>query len=58
MFETIADPLTPDVSVLGDDVTVSDEVYCNGASVLPHKTIKANVDGESLIVYASGWSFC
>ena len=35
------------VSVLGDDVTIGDEIYCNGASVLPHKTIKQNVDGES-----------
>ena len=34
------------VSVLGDDVSIGDEVYCNGASVLPHKTIKQNVDGE------------
>lgn len=34
------------VSVLGDDVTIGDEIYCNGASVLPHKSIKQNVDGE------------
>lgn len=34
------------VSVLGDDVTIGDEIYCNGASVLPHKSIKANVDSE------------
>jgi len=32
--------------VLGDDVTIGDEVYCNGASVLPHKSIKSNVDGK------------
>jgi mannose-1-phosphate guanylyltransferase len=32
------------VSVLGDDVTIGDEIYCNGASILPHKSIKANVD--------------
>ena len=35
------------VSVLGDDVTIGDEVYVNGGSILPHKTIKANVDGIS-----------
>ena len=35
------------VTVLGDDVTIGDEVYCNGASVLPHKSIKQNVDGKS-----------
>lgn len=34
------------VTVLGDDVNVGDEVYVNGGSVLPHKSIKANVDGE------------
>jgi mannose-1-phosphate guanylyltransferase len=34
------------VSVLGDDVTIGDEVYCNGASVLPHKSIKNNVDSK------------
>lgn len=36
------------VTVLGDDVTIADEVYVNGGSVLPHKTIKTNVDGESI----------
>ena len=33
------------VSVLGEDVTIADEVYVNGGSILPHKSIKANVDG-------------
>jgi predicted acyltransferase (DUF342 family) len=37
------------VSVLGDDVTIGDEIYCNGASVLPHKSIKANVDSKSTL---------
>ena len=32
------------VSVLGDDVTIGDEVYVNGGSILPHKSIKQNVD--------------
>lgn len=32
------------VTVLGDDVTIGDEIYVNGGSVLPHKTIKTNVD--------------
>lgn len=35
------------VTVLGDDVTIGDEIYVNGGSVLPHKTIKQNVDGKS-----------
>ena len=34
------------VSVLGDDVTIGDEIYVNGGSILPHKSIKANVDGK------------
>ncbi|OBT52475.1 mannose-1-phosphate guanyltransferase [Pseudogymnoascus sp. 24MN13] len=38
------------VSVLGDDVTIADEIYVNGGSVLPHKTIKANVDTPSIIM--------
>ncbi|KAI7529556.1 Mannose-1-phosphate [Hortaea werneckii] len=38
------------VSVLGDDVTIGDEIYCNGASVLPHKSIKQNVDAPSIIM--------
>ncbi|MGG6497430.1 UNVERIFIED_CONTAM: hypothetical protein NY603_31360, partial [Bacteroidetes bacterium 56_B9] len=36
------------VSVLGDDVSIGDEIYCNGASVLPHKSIKANVESTYL----------
>jgi mannose-1-phosphate guanylyltransferase len=36
------------VTVLGDDVTISDEVYVNGGSILPHKTIKANIDCKYL----------
>lgn len=37
------------VSVLGDDVTIGDEIYVNGGSILPHKTIKQNVDGMAQI---------
>ncbi|KAI5847323.1 mannose-1-phosphate guanyltransferase [Morchella snyderi] len=37
------------VTVLGDDVTIADEVYVNGGSVLPHKTIKVNVDGKPIL---------
>jgi mannose-1-phosphate guanylyltransferase len=49
------------VSVLGEDVSVGDEIYCNGASVLPHKSIKANVDGKLSIFFLGqvvrlGWS--
>jgi hypothetical protein len=34
------------VTVLGDDVSIGDEIYVNGGSILPHKSIKANVDCE------------
>lgn len=37
-------------SVLGDDVQVKDEVYVNGGKVLPHKSISANVEKESIIM--------
>ncbi|CAZ84588.1 unnamed protein product [Tuber melanosporum] len=38
------------VTVLGDDVTISDEVYVNGGCVLPHKTIKVNIDVPAIIM--------
>ena len=38
------------VTVLGDDVTIGDEIYVNGGSVLPHKTIKSNVDAPAIIM--------
>jgi mannose-1-phosphate guanylyltransferase len=38
------------VTVLGDDVTIADEVYVNGGSVLPHKAVKANVDQPTIIM--------
>ncbi|CUS10506.1 unnamed protein product [Tuber aestivum] len=42
------------VTVLGDDVTISDEVYVNGGCVLPHKTIKVNIDGTSSLSIICG----
>ena len=41
------------VTVLGDDVSIGDEVYVNGGSVLPHKSIKQNVESKSI-----AWSCC
>ncbi|KAI9891227.1 MAG: mannose-1-phosphate guanyltransferase [Vezdaea aestivalis] len=41
------------VSVLGDDVSIGDEIYVNGGSILPHKSIKQNVDGELLLLLFS-----
>ena len=36
--------------VLGDDVVVNDELYLNGARVLPHKSISANVPEPDIIM--------
>ncbi|CAJ2505290.1 Uu.00g126840.m01.CDS01 [Anthostomella pinea] len=38
------------VTVLGDDVTIGDEIYVNGGSILPHKSIKVNVDVPAIIM--------
>lgn len=38
------------VTVLGDDVTIGDEIYVNGGCVLPHKSIKTNVDVPAIIM--------
>lgn len=41
---------TENVTVLGDDVEVKDEVYVNGGRVLPHKSISANVEKPEIIM--------
>eukprot|EP00850_Spirogloea_muscicola_P008055 SM000042S15322 [mRNA] locus=s42:355857:357932:+ [translate_table: standard] len=38
------------MSVLGEDVSVLDEVYLNGGVVLPHKEIKANILKPEIIM--------
>ena len=38
------------MSVLGEDVQIKDEVYVNGAVVLPHKEIKANIETPQIIL--------
>nr|XP_033782416.1 mannose-1-phosphate guanyltransferase beta [Geotrypetes seraphini] len=38
------------VSVLGEDVLVNDELYLNGANVLPHKTISESVPEPRIIM--------
>lgn len=38
------------VTVLGEDVIVSDEVYINGGKVLPHKAISASVPEPQIIM--------
>lgn len=37
-------------SVLGDDVTIKDEIYVNGGSILPHKSISANITEPQIIM--------
>ncbi|KAF2247795.1 hypothetical protein BU26DRAFT_531347 [Trematosphaeria pertusa] len=37
------------VTVLGDDVSIGDEVYVNGGSILPHKSIKSNIDSKLIV---------
>ncbi|ORX58818.1 mannose-1-phosphate guanyltransferase [Hesseltinella vesiculosa] len=37
-------------SVLGDDVTVKAEIYVNGGSILPHKSIAANITEPQIIM--------
>lgn len=36
--------------VIGEDVVVMDELYLNGAKVLPHKSISANVPDPDVIM--------
>ena len=38
------------VSVLGEDVIVKDEVYVNGGKVLPHKSIAVSVPEPQIIM--------
>jgi mannose-1-phosphate guanylyltransferase len=38
------------VTVLGEDVQVSDEIYLNGASVLPHKNVSTSVPEPKIIM--------
>lgn len=41
---------TDGITVLGDDVEIKNEVYVNGAKVLPHKSISSNVEHEAIIM--------
>jgi hypothetical protein len=42
------------ITVLGDDVTIKDELYVNGASVLPHKTISSSITEPRIVMCESG----
>jgi len=38
------------VTVLGDDVAIRDELYINGASVLPHKSVSNSITEPAIIM--------
>ncbi|KAG4303794.1 hypothetical protein PORY_002792 [Pneumocystis oryctolagi] len=38
------------VTVLGEDVTIKDEIYVNGGSILPHKSIDQNIETPAIIM--------
>ena len=38
------------VSVLGEDVLIHDELYINGARILPHKSIVVSVPEPQIIM--------
>lgn len=38
------------VSVLGEDVTIKDEIYLNGATILPHKSVAVSVPDPKIIM--------
>jgi mannose-1-phosphate guanylyltransferase len=38
------------VTVLGEDVVVSDEIYINGGYILPHKSIGTSVPEPAIIM--------
>lgn len=38
------------VTVLGEDVTVHDELYVNGGYILPHKAISTSVTEPQIIL--------
>ena len=38
------------VSVLGQDITVADELYLNGAIILDHKTIKESIPEPKIVM--------
>lgn len=44
------------VSVLGEDVTVKDELYINGGRILPHKSISDSVPEPQIIMWTHHWT--
>ena len=38
------------ISVLGEDVMVKDEIYINGGMILPHKEISSSIPEPSIVM--------
>ena len=38
------------VSVLGEDVCIEDELYINGGQILPHKNIKESIPKPKVVM--------
>ena len=38
------------ITVLGEDVQVKDELFVNGAKVLPHKTVSASIESPTIVM--------
>ncbi|KAJ3105531.1 mannose-1-phosphate guanyltransferase [Phlyctochytrium planicorne] len=47
---TVKDARLDNTSVLGEDVHVSDEVFVNGGSVLPHKNVSASIMEPQIVM--------
>ena len=37
-------------AVLGEDVHISDEVFVNGGSILPHKSVSSNIMEPTIVM--------
>lgn len=40
------------ISVLGEDVSIGDQLYVNGGRILPHKSIKESVNNPQIIMWS------
>jgi mannose-1-phosphate guanylyltransferase len=37
-------------TIMGEDVHVKEEVYTNGATVLPHKSVKEDINDAQIVM--------
>lgn len=56
-FVLIVQTRVENITVLGDDVTIKDELYVNGASVLPHKSISSSITEPRIVMCRCRVSF-